>query len=75
MSLLDRGGPQGQLTLDPVALYVWDAERKLLDVLDRYALASEAPAQTSGMPRLTAMLRSLLCSRATFKSFKSPAFI
>lgn len=48
MSLLDRGGLQGQLTLDPVALHVWDGAQKRLDVLDRYPLPSAAPSSDLG---------------------------
>lgn len=44
MSLLGRGGLQGQSTLEPVAFYVQDGEQKLVDVLGRHPLPSVAPS-------------------------------
>lgn len=67
MSLPDRGGLQGQSALEPVAFYVRDSEQKLLDVLGRHPLPSAAPALALGTSHPTAMLRSLLCSRAEYK--------
>lgn len=44
MSLLNRGGPQGRSTLEPVAFCAQDGEQKLPDVLSRSPLPSATPS-------------------------------
>lgn len=67
MSLLDRGGLQDQSALEPVASQYGLVSRNCAMSLAGILSHQQPPALTLGTSHPTALLRSLLCSRAKFK--------